>query len=134
MNRLVLNLIAVLALSFGIASCSTTNELRGSSVAPAASGVVKTNTSKNGNTQVNLTVKHLAPPERVLAGASHYVIWATPTGGATQNIGSLVVNNDFEGVYKTSLPYERFLLTVTAETDRLTSDPNGPEIFRKHIE
>jgi hypothetical protein len=134
MIRRVYSFAAVSALFICISACSSTNHLLGSDVTPAAMGEVIANKEKNGNTQMELKVKHLAPPGRVLAGATHYVVWATPNGGDPQNIGSLVVNKNLEGEYKTALPYENFLLTVTAEVNRLETLPNGPEIFRKKIE
>jgi hypothetical protein len=54
--------------------------LQSGAQAPAAEGEVKTKLTKDGNTAVAVTVKHLAPPDRLARDATTYVVWAHPLG------------------------------------------------------
>jgi len=57
-------LVAVLSVLSGCAAPSQVR-LTGSPDIPGAEGVVKTSTSNDGNTKLDISVKHLAPPEKV---------------------------------------------------------------------
>ena len=134
-------LILMLSLTI-LASCSSGSSskkkpdsgfLSASSV-PAAQGNVETKTDRNGNTQVDIKVKHLAMPDRLEPGAKGYVVWLMSEGqSAYQNIGALKVNQDLEGTYSTKVPYKAFKLIVTPERSMTAQEPTGDAVLEKII-
>ncbi len=64
-NRLAIAILIVTGLT--AASCAGPKEVRlaGNGDIPAAESTVKVGTNENGNTTFDLTVKHLALPQRV---------------------------------------------------------------------
>ncbi len=136
------NIIAV-TLILTLTGCATspmqTSEEPGlavtnNAVAPAAQGIVRTQQDENGNTQVNISVKHLAKPSLVSSQASTYVVWVKPSGESSyQNIGALRVNQDLEGNYQTSVPYQNFDLIVTPERSAMARSPKGVTVIQKNV-
>lgn len=132
MSTKFLTMIGTVAL---VAACATKTELQAdNSLAPAARGELKTRIEGDQNMRVELSVKHLAPPQNLASGASSYVIWVDPEGeGGPMNIGSLNVNDDLEGRYETRIPYHNFRLFVTPESSRVARSPSGPVVFEQSV-
>lgn len=105
-----------------------------SDIAPAAQAEVDTKKVEGNNTKLSINVKHMADPARIDEGAAHYVVWVEPSGSdEPQNVGTLVVDDDLEGKYETTVPFESFTLLITAEQDRLATYPSGPVIFERPL-
>ena len=105
---------------------------------PAAQGAVSVKEGDNGNVKLAVSVKHMAPPERVATGASSYVVWLKPlaTGNeneAPQNLGALAVNKDQEGELNTTTAYRQFDLFVTAEPEAGSTAPTGEQLLSTTI-
>ena len=49
--------------------------------APAAQGVIKYKTGGNGNVELQIEVRSLAPPDSLLPPENAYVAWIQPPGG-----------------------------------------------------
>jgi len=97
---------------------------------PAAQGTVKAETTDNRNTRLDLTVRHLAPPEKIAASATTYVVWAQPvSGGQPSNLGALQINADREGRISTTTPLHDFKLFVTAEPSGQAQAPSGEQLL-----
>jgi hypothetical protein len=115
---------------------------------PASQGKVKTKVTKDNNTQVSVTVKHLAPPARLAQGATTYVVWARPLGvplargeksdsyperqlvsGETEtgvyNLGGLKIGKNLDGHLETVTPFRSFELFITPEPSTSVTAPNG---------
>lgn len=129
-----LKLLFVTALGATLfAACADTQKIQGSEAMPSVQGKVKANEVDNDMTELSMELRHLAPPERV--GANHYIVWVQPEGGGSfQNVGPLVVDNDQEAEYKTTIPYEEFRVLVTAENNLAALSPSGPEIFQRSMD
>jgi hypothetical protein len=107
--------------------------------APAAQGEVKTKLTKDGNTTVTVTVKHLAPPDRLARDATTYVVWAHPLGtpagagaasggpadGGFFNLGGLKIDGDLNGDLTTTTPYHSFDLLITPEPSAAVTKPTN---------
>jgi hypothetical protein len=66
----------MIVIAFGLMTgCATKEKLTGSSLVPAAQGIVKADKAKGGNTDLEVKVEHLAPAERVRSGAKDYIVW-----------------------------------------------------------
>lgn len=145
--KYVSKFVAVLSL-VGLVACSSnpfgssdkkqdqgSNNLQANSaVAPAAQGNVSTSVDDNGNTQLDVNVKHLAQPEKLSPGAKAYVVWVKPEGQKNyQNVGTMKVNENLEGNYQTKVPYKNFNLMITPESSMRAQAPSGTTVMEKNV-
>lgn len=116
-------LILTLALALG---CAAPEAVPVSSSLPATEGELDCAEAENGNTSVDLKVKHMAKPERLTPPASVYVVWTRAGKNApAQNIGALIVDDALTGRLRTVSPLHRFELFVTAEASGQAQTPSG---------
>jgi len=101
---------------------------------PAAQGTARASSADNGNTTLEVQVWHLAPPEKVAAGATTYVVWAREDHGAPQNLGALRVDDDLRGTLKTVTPLHSFAVFITAEPSGTTMSPTNGQLFTASIQ
>jgi hypothetical protein len=145
---------AVLAMTAGcLFGCSSSTVVLASSPrTPASQGEVKTKTTSDKNTQVTVTVKHLAPPEKIEQGATTYVVWVRPLGvsadqggrtgayperqqgegkneAGVYNLGALKISKNLDGHLETITPFKSFELFVTAEASGAITQPHGERIL-----
>ena len=108
--------------------------LNASPAIPAAEGHAKFGSAPNGNTSIDLTVKHLADPQKLTPPANNYVVWLRASkDAAAQNIGALTVDKDLVGRLTTVTGLHTFDLFVTAETSGQVQRPAGqPLLWTSH--
>ena len=109
-------------------------EMHSTSDASPSEGTVRVSEGDNGNTKVSVRVKHLAPPSKVAADATVYVVWIQPGEGERQNAGALTLNKDLEGSLDTLTPHRRFKLTVTPEPSGQVANPTHEPVFTYNVE
>lgn len=127
------SLLLVSALS--IAACANSGYvLTPSSDVPAGVGSVKVNQGANGNSEIHLEVRHLAPAARVAPGATTWVVWTRAVSGnpVAQNAGALLLN-DAEGHLDTVSPLHAFQIFLTAEPSAQVNAPTGKPQFLTDI-
>ncbi|HKW13351.1 MAG TPA: hypothetical protein VJS69_02590 [Candidatus Krumholzibacteria bacterium] len=140
MKRVVTIILAgVLSLSCSsIMGRGDAQQLRmsGTSSLPSAEGNARVSTTDNGNTQIDLDVKHLAPPERVASDATVFVVWVSDnnSAGPPHNLGALRVDKDLNGSIKAITSLRSFDLYVTAEPNATTDQPSGEHLLRTNVE
>src|SRR5687767_12997860 len=102
---------------------------------PAAQGSVKVSTTENGNTKIDLSVQHLAPPERVNPGATVYVVWVrgSEPGAAQQSLGALRIDDELRGSMTAVTPLRSFDLYITAEPSPLGAAPTGKTLLNTAV-
>lgn len=131
-------ILTISSLSIILLSCASSmpeKEVIVSSIAPAAEAEVTAKRTRNDNTKVNISVKHLAEPERLMKNATQYTVWISPVGSKdVQNVGSIKINENLEGRHETTIPYKNFRLFLTPEKNQMASRPTGPIVFDKIIE
>ncbi|MCX6567785.1 MAG: hypothetical protein NT147_01870 [Candidatus Aminicenantes bacterium] len=133
----ILSFSAVLAVTLTTSGCSAlgiggkgVSRLEATSMLPAVEGRAKFATTVNDNTRIELTVKHLAHPEKLSPPASHYVVWTRATKeSAAQNIGALVVDKDLNGKLITETSLHSFDLFITAEDSSQVQQPSGQPLL-----
>jgi hypothetical protein len=79
-------------------------------------------------------VAHLAPPSKLYAEASVYVVWIQPLDGELQNVGALLLNGDLAGRLETLTPHRRFKLLVTPEPGGRGAMPTHGPVFSADVE
>ena len=126
----------VLLLSGTIATTcvAKTMPLAGSSQIPAAEGKAKLHKTKNGNVEIKLTIKHLAPPERIVPGANVFMVWVrglAPDAQA-QNLGALRVDKNLNAKMTAITALPSFDLFITCEPSQTVTVPGSPELLPLH--
>lgn len=107
--------------------------MHAASDAPAATGSVKTK-REAGNYHLAVAVEHMAPAEKMVDGATTYVVWAEPVaGGAPQNLGSLKVDDKRNGKLNTVTSARDLKITVTAEPTAEAAKPSGKPLLWTRI-
>lgn len=97
---------------------------------PSAEGTVTFGKGKNGNTSIDLSVRHLAQPGRLTPPENVYVVWTRRSGNAPPtNIGMLTVDKDLTGTLTTVTPLQSFELFITAEQAGTVDKPSGPPLL-----
>ncbi|MCK9462457.1 MAG: hypothetical protein M0R80_22780 [Proteobacteria bacterium] len=136
LRRMVLAVFVpgILAIASAPFGCDTTQQLLSDSDVPASQGTVTVGAADNGNTDVTVRVKHLAPPAKLAPEAKIYVVWIQPKDGAKQNVGALTLNDELEGSLATLTPHRRFLLTVTPEPGGRVIAPTHSPVFTSWVE
>jgi len=81
---------------------------------------------------MNLAIKveHMAPPNRLVAGASTYVAWAqSPSGSTPQNLGALTLSSDRTGELKTTTGARNLKIIVTPEVSAAAKSPTNKPVM-----
>ena len=134
MKRAIFTLITAAALVATPALAEKKFDMKTSSSVPAAVGRAILEHDRNKNVQVTLEVQHLAKPQSLAPAKGTYVVWIQPEGQEANNVGVLRVNDDLKGDFRTTTPYKKFDLFVTAEDSPTVSSPSGTEIMRQQLE
>ena len=127
-------LMLMLGAAVATASASTTLPLGTSPQIPAAQGKVRLRTTQNGNLEIKLTVKHLAPPERVVSGSNVFVVWVRglAADAEAQNVGALIVDKHLNGKLTAATALSSFDLFITCEQAQAVTHPRSPELLPVH--
>jgi hypothetical protein len=116
------------------AGAAVTLPLGNSSEIPAAQGKVRLSRTKNGNVEIKLSVKHLAPPGRITPGADVFVVWARglAPGAEAQNLGALKVDKNLNGKITAATAMSSFDLFITCEQTQTATVPATLELLSVH--
>lgn len=130
--------VMALMLSGGIALtvAAETLTLGSSPQIPAAQGTARLKTTKNGNVQLRLDFKHLAPPGRVVPGANVFVVWVRglAPGSEAQSLGAIQVDKNLNARLTAATAMPTFDLFITAEQSQTTTAPSFPELLPLHYD
>lgn len=96
-------------------------------------GTVQAKAADNGNTALEVRVKHLSSPSKVADDASVYVVWIKPRNGELQNVGALEVDKDLVGKLDTTTPHRAFTVTVTPEPSARMAAPTHKAVFTSEV-
>ncbi len=140
MRTLWIGLVAAIAVggcaaTQNLLASGKTTPLQGSPDLPAAQGTLRTSTSKNGNTTIDVQVQHLALPNRVDPQATTYVVWIKGRGpdDRIQNLGALRVDRNLSGTLDAITPLRSFDLTITPEPSQTVTEPGGKVVLSASI-
>jgi hypothetical protein len=122
--------------SVATANAATALPLGTSPEIPAAEGEARMQTTRNGNVEIKLRVKHLAPPGRITPGAEVFVVWARglAAGSEAQNLGALKVDKNLSGKLTASTAMASFDLFITCEQSQTATVPAGLQLLPLHYQ
>lgn len=101
--------------------------------APAAQGAVKYKTGGNGNVELQIDTRSLAPPDSLLPPENVYVVWIEPPGRSAQNLGRLKINGKEQADLSAETPFKRFHVFITAEHNQQIQTPQGPTVLSADV-
>ncbi len=127
------SLLATAALLLLLNSCSNKIPFATSTVVPTADGSVKMNRDNNNNYSININIKHLAQPNRLVPAKTTYVVWAETANG-TRNIGRLnsssgLFSSTLKSSLKTVSPDKPTMIFITAENDANIQYPGSQVVM-----
>lgn len=130
------NIALFLLFSFLLATTAWGREdrLTNTGAAPAAEGKVMTDNDRNGNTGVEVHVKHMATPQSLTPAKQTYLVWVQPRGKDPELLGALRVNDDLEGSLKAATPHKAFDIFITAEDNLKPETPSSLVILKGAVE
>ena len=129
----VLPAVLCMALLWPFGAGWKTESLMAGASNPAAQGVVKYKTGGNGNTQLQIETRSLAPPSSMTPPENAYVAWIQPPGQSVQNLGQLKVNGKEQADLNTETAYKRFHIFITAEENPRLPAPQGPTVLSADV-
>ena len=117
-----------------ISSCSKKLTFSNSAIVPAAQGSIKINKDNNENYAVDLVVRHLSPPDRLVESKNLYVVWANTRHNGVRNMGQLKSSHGFfskelKGNLKTVTTFEPISFFITAEQAADIQYPEGQVVL-----
>lgn len=107
--------------------------MHASSENTSGEGTVEAKLGENGNTDIEVLVKHLSSPSKVEADASVYVVWLQPRNAEIQNLGALRVDDNLVGTFNTTTPHTSFTLSITPEPSARMSAPSHDAVFSSEV-
>ena len=129
-----LALLVAITFLLTTAAWSREDKLVSTGLAPAAQGKVITSTDRNGNTEVEVQVKHVANPHSLTPPRESYIVWVQPRGMQPQMLGALRINEDLQGSLKATTTYKDFDVLITAEDNMKPETPSGSVILKGAVE
>jgi hypothetical protein len=131
----VLVFVAMAMLALGATAWAKTYTFQATSITPGATGTVDVKADKTGgNTNVTISVDHLARPTLLTPAANEYVVWIEPEDGTAQNQGVLRVSDNEKGSLKMTTTSSKFKVMVTAESDAHPQVPSNRVVLRAEVQ
>jgi hypothetical protein len=125
--------ILILCSMVGVAFAGEVQLIADPSV-PAATGKLNFEHDKNHNIKFHIDAKHLARPDALTPAKSVYVVWVKARGKDPQNAGILSVDQNLEGSFRGTTPYQTFDVFVTAEESPRVDYASGTQILHGTVQ
>lgn len=123
-------LVTVGCCLLGLVGCSTLKvPFQGSPLVPAAQATAKVERDQNENALVDLVLEHLAPAEKLWPPKALYMVWVEESEGRLLPLGRLLVNEDRQGRFRGTTPFENFRIIISAENEPNPERPSLPYVL-----
>ena len=109
-----LTLKSIKAVGYRVGGWSTKVDLKGTELMAEAKGEAKVE-ARQGKTNIEVSIKDLAPPTKLGAEFLTYVLWVVTPDGRSGNTGELLINKNGESKLSATTPAQTFSIIVTAE-------------------
>ena len=101
---------------------------------PAATGKINFEHDKNHNIKFHIDTKHLARPDSLTPPKQAYIVWIQPRGKDPQNAGVLTVDQNLQGSFRGTTPFQTFDVFITAEDSPSADHPSGQQILHGTVQ
>ena len=103
-----------------LSACSKKISFTTSPVVPAATGYAKVKKDKNDNYAIDISIRDLAPVERLQGDNKVYVVWVTSSGENAKNLGQINsgkgrFSNKLKASFQSVSTYKPTKIFLTAE-------------------
>jgi outer membrane protein OmpA-like peptidoglycan-associated protein len=109
-----LTIKSVKAVGYRVGDWSTKVDLKGTELMSQAAGEAKVE-ARQGKTNIEVSIKDLAPPTKLGAEFLTYVLWVVTPDGRSGNTGEILINKNGDGKLSATTPAQTFSMIVTAE-------------------
>jgi hypothetical protein len=133
MRQRTIALFLLFSFLLAVSAWGREDRLTNTGTAPAAEGKIITDNDRNGNTGVDIQVKHLATPQSLTPPKQTYLVWVQPRGKDPELLGSLRVNENLEGSLKAATTYKDFDVLITAEDSMKPYSPSSMVILNGRV-
>jgi len=134
MRHRTVALFLLFSILLATAAWGREDKLTNTGLAPAAEGKIITDNDRNGNTGIEIHVKHMATPQSLTPARQTYLVWVQPRGKDPELLGALRVNSDLEGSLKAATTYKDFEVIITAEDSMKPDTPSSAVILKGTVE
>ena len=134
MRHRTVTLFLLFSFLLATAAWGREDKLTNTGIAPAAEGKIITDNDRNGNTGIEIHVKHMATPQSLTPARQTYLVWVQPRGKDPELLGALRVNSDLEGSLKAATTYKNFDVMITAEDNMKPDAPSSTVILKGTVE
>jgi hypothetical protein len=134
MRQRTIALFLLFSFLLATAAWGREDRLTNTGLAPAAEGKVTTDKDRNGNTGIDIQVKHMATPQSLTPAKQTYLVWVQPRGKDPELLGALRINSDLEGSLKAATTYKTFDVLITAEDNMKPETPSSMVILKGTVE
>lgn len=134
MRHRTIALFLLLFFLLATAAWGREDRLTNTGTAPAAEGKVISDNDRNGNTGLDIEVKHMATPQSLTPARQTYLVWIQARGKEPELLGALRVNENLEGHLKAATAYKTFDILITAEDSMKPEAPSSSVILKGTIE
>jgi hypothetical protein len=123
-------LVTVGCCLLGLVGCSTLKvPFQGSPLVPAAKATATIEMDQNENALVDLVLEHLAPAENLWPPKALYMVWVEESEGRLLPLGRLHVNEERQGRFRGTTPFEHFRIIISAEDEPNPERPSLPYVL-----
>lgn len=126
----ILSVAIALCLTLFLVSCGASKMVfENSSVVPAATGDVKVKKDKNENYAIDLSVKNLAPPQKLTPSREMYLVWMEDGKNPVRKLGRMDPSSSLKAsltALSTTTPEKVF---ITAENNAEVTYPTGDVVL-----
>ncbi|HEY8377057.1 MAG TPA: hypothetical protein VIK91_11235 [Nannocystis sp.] len=130
MSRAILNGIFSVLIVFSAVGCKTTVQAQTEAPALGSDATIVAKKNKTGTYAVSVDVTNLAPPSRLDAEATTFVVWLVTKDAPAVRAGALAYDEgDRRGRLETSSPSAQFNVLITLEKDSAPLSPSGKGIL-----
>jgi hypothetical protein len=126
----ILSVFISASIIFSISSCAKKMRFATSAIAPAATGKVKIKKDKNKNYSIDVSVRNLAPSDKLTPPRETYIVWTETESNGVKNIGQINTSTGlFSKTLKASLtanlPFKPKNVFITAEDNQNVQYPGN---------
>lgn len=114
--------------------CAKKVNFQTSQIAPAATGEVKIKKERNANYKIDVSIRHLASPDKLATSRKFYIVWVEMGEANPRNLGiikssSSLLSSTLKGSLTAVVTAKPKKVFITAETESNVTQPGFPIVL-----